>query len=198
MPGVYISYPFCAQKCTYCNFASGVFPRELEPRYVDSLVAEIIAAPVALAARNRVPGRRHAQRLGDRATWIGFCRCHSWAAVEGSHPRSCTRCDHARTRGGVARRRHQPCQPGRAILRAARTGSHRPQAHSGDCGARNCAAALGGHRQYQYRSDRRPSGTDTRVVVGIADRGSSACSRRTCPCTCSKSTKTAAWATRSC
>jgi oxygen-independent coproporphyrinogen III oxidase len=30
MAGVYISYPFCAQKCTYCNFASGVFPRELE------------------------------------------------------------------------------------------------------------------------------------------------------------------------
>src|SRR6202044_3663871 len=42
MTGVYISYPFCAQKCTYCNFASGVFPRDLEPRYVDSLVAEII------------------------------------------------------------------------------------------------------------------------------------------------------------
>src|ERR1700721_192281 len=41
MPGVYISYPFCAQKCTYCNFASGVFPRELEPRYVDSLITEI-------------------------------------------------------------------------------------------------------------------------------------------------------------
>jgi oxygen-independent coproporphyrinogen III oxidase len=41
MPGVYISYPFCAQKCTYCNFASGVFPRELEPRYIDALVSEI-------------------------------------------------------------------------------------------------------------------------------------------------------------
>ena len=41
MPGVYISYPFCAQKCTYCNFASGVFPRELEPKYVDALVSEI-------------------------------------------------------------------------------------------------------------------------------------------------------------
>jgi oxygen-independent coproporphyrinogen III oxidase len=41
MPGVYISYPFCAQKCTYCNFASGVFPRELEPKYVDALAAEI-------------------------------------------------------------------------------------------------------------------------------------------------------------
>jgi len=42
MPGVYISYPFCAQKCTYCNFASGVYPRELEPRYVDALVSEIL------------------------------------------------------------------------------------------------------------------------------------------------------------
>jgi oxygen-independent coproporphyrinogen-3 oxidase len=43
MAGVYISYPFCAQKCTYCNFASGVFPRELEPKYVDALVAEATA-----------------------------------------------------------------------------------------------------------------------------------------------------------
>ena len=41
MPGVYISYPFCAQKCTYCNFASGVFPRELEDRYLDVLLSEL-------------------------------------------------------------------------------------------------------------------------------------------------------------
>jgi len=39
--GVYLSYPFCAQKCTYCNFASGVFPREMEPRYVAVLRREI-------------------------------------------------------------------------------------------------------------------------------------------------------------
>jgi oxygen-independent coproporphyrinogen-3 oxidase len=44
MPGVYVSYPFCSQKCTYCNFASGVFPRELEARYVDALRAELRAA----------------------------------------------------------------------------------------------------------------------------------------------------------
>jgi oxygen-independent coproporphyrinogen-3 oxidase len=30
LAGVYLSYPFCAQKCTFCNFASGVFPRALE------------------------------------------------------------------------------------------------------------------------------------------------------------------------
>jgi oxygen-independent coproporphyrinogen-3 oxidase len=43
MPGVYLSYPFCAQKCTYCNFASGVFPRELESRYVDVMLEELRA-----------------------------------------------------------------------------------------------------------------------------------------------------------
>ena len=41
MAGVYISYPFCAQKCTYCNFASGVLPKELEPRYRAALLREI-------------------------------------------------------------------------------------------------------------------------------------------------------------
>ena len=41
MPGVYISYPFCAQKCTYCNFASDVFPRELEDRYHGVLLSEL-------------------------------------------------------------------------------------------------------------------------------------------------------------
>ena len=39
--GVYISYPFCAQKCTYCNFASGVFPASLESEYQQALHAEI-------------------------------------------------------------------------------------------------------------------------------------------------------------
>jgi oxygen-independent coproporphyrinogen-3 oxidase len=41
MPGVYLSYPFCAQKCTYCNFASGVFPREVESRYREAMLAEL-------------------------------------------------------------------------------------------------------------------------------------------------------------
>jgi oxygen-independent coproporphyrinogen-3 oxidase len=43
VPGVYLSYPFCAQKCTYCNFASGVFPRSLEARYLAALEAEVRA-----------------------------------------------------------------------------------------------------------------------------------------------------------
>ncbi len=42
-PGIYIQIPFCQSKCTYCHFASGVFPRELVVSYVESLVREILA-----------------------------------------------------------------------------------------------------------------------------------------------------------
>ena len=41
MPGIYISWPFCAQKCTYCNFASGVQPQGLEQNYLSALLREI-------------------------------------------------------------------------------------------------------------------------------------------------------------
>lgn len=41
MPGVYISYPFCSQKCTFCNFASGVFPAELRHDYDVALLEEV-------------------------------------------------------------------------------------------------------------------------------------------------------------
>ncbi len=41
MPGVYISYPFCAQKCSFCNFASGVSPVETRTRYERVLLDEI-------------------------------------------------------------------------------------------------------------------------------------------------------------
>jgi oxygen-independent coproporphyrinogen-3 oxidase len=41
LPGIYISWPFCAQKCTYCNFASGVQPKDLEQQYTPALLAEM-------------------------------------------------------------------------------------------------------------------------------------------------------------
>jgi oxygen-independent coproporphyrinogen-3 oxidase len=56
VPGVYVSYPFCAQKCTYCNFASGVFPRALEARYLEALRTEI--------ARQEWPWRPETAYLG--------------------------------------------------------------------------------------------------------------------------------------
>jgi oxygen-independent coproporphyrinogen-3 oxidase len=39
--GAYVSIPFCRAKCSYCNFASGVFGSERMDAYVDRLVDEI-------------------------------------------------------------------------------------------------------------------------------------------------------------
>jgi oxygen-independent coproporphyrinogen-3 oxidase len=39
--GIYISVPFCKAKCTFCNFASGVFGAERMQQYVDRLCEEI-------------------------------------------------------------------------------------------------------------------------------------------------------------
>ncbi len=39
--GLYISVPFCRTKCSFCNFASGVFSRPLVERYVAYLEREL-------------------------------------------------------------------------------------------------------------------------------------------------------------
>jgi oxygen-independent coproporphyrinogen III oxidase len=41
VPGIYISYPFCQQKCTFCNFASDVPIPEVRERYHSALLAEM-------------------------------------------------------------------------------------------------------------------------------------------------------------
>lgn len=41
MPGVYISYPFCTQKCTFCNFASGIGTAENKTDYEAALLDEV-------------------------------------------------------------------------------------------------------------------------------------------------------------
>lgn len=43
MAGVYISYPFCNQKCTFCNFASDVAIGDQKARYLTALLDEIRA-----------------------------------------------------------------------------------------------------------------------------------------------------------
>jgi oxygen-independent coproporphyrinogen-3 oxidase len=39
--GLYLSIPFCRSKCTYCNFASGVYPASDHARYVDRLTEDL-------------------------------------------------------------------------------------------------------------------------------------------------------------
>jgi oxygen-independent coproporphyrinogen III oxidase len=42
--GIYVSIPYCRSKCTYCNFASGVYPASQHARYVERLVEDLRAA----------------------------------------------------------------------------------------------------------------------------------------------------------
>ena len=43
MLGIYLSVPFCRSKCTYCNFASNVFPAHYYDRYVERLDEDLAA-----------------------------------------------------------------------------------------------------------------------------------------------------------
>src|SRR3979490_2216853 len=70
MPGVYISYPFCAQKCSFCNFASGVFPRELEIEYIKALKGELAGhewdwTPDTVYLGGGAPSQMEPGQLGD-------------------------------------------------------------------------------------------------------------------------------------
>jgi len=50
--GIYISVPFCKAKCTFCNFASGVFGGERMQQYVERLCGEIRGARFAAQGLN--------------------------------------------------------------------------------------------------------------------------------------------------
>jgi len=39
--GIYIHIPFCRSRCSYCDFATGIYDRPLAERYVDALVKEL-------------------------------------------------------------------------------------------------------------------------------------------------------------
>jgi len=58
MLGIYVSVPFCRSKCTYCNFASGVYPASEHARYIHRVVAELRAAPAWAATLGAALPRR--------------------------------------------------------------------------------------------------------------------------------------------
>jgi oxygen-independent coproporphyrinogen-3 oxidase len=47
--GVYVQVPFCQTKCTYCNFHTGVFSKDLYEPYVRAVCREIAEHPRAFA-----------------------------------------------------------------------------------------------------------------------------------------------------
>src|SRR5271167_1614351 len=43
--GLYVQVPFCQTKCTYCNFHTGVFSKDLYEPYVRAVCREITDYP---------------------------------------------------------------------------------------------------------------------------------------------------------
>ena len=52
--GIYISVPFCRSKCSYCNFASGVFAREMVAGYVGRVCQDVQRALQTASAMGAV------------------------------------------------------------------------------------------------------------------------------------------------
>jgi len=53
--GVYVQVPFCQTKCTYCNFHTGVFSKELYAPYVSAVSREVVEFP-RLLQENKIAG----------------------------------------------------------------------------------------------------------------------------------------------
>ena len=60
--GLYVSIPFCKAKCSFCNFASGVFAAERMQAYVDRVCTEIAGAQ-AYAEHIGAPLPAHADSI---------------------------------------------------------------------------------------------------------------------------------------
>ena len=78
--GIYVSIPFCRSKCTYCNFASGVYPAADHARYVERVIEDLAGAGAWAAGLGaELPRRVDTVYLGGerRACWRRSC----WQAV---------------------------------------------------------------------------------------------------------------------
>ena len=56
--GLYISIPFCRSKCSYCNFASGVYPVSALPGYINRLCEDLQGARMRAEEQQAVLPRR--------------------------------------------------------------------------------------------------------------------------------------------
>jgi oxygen-independent coproporphyrinogen-3 oxidase len=49
--GIYIHIPFCRSRCSYCDFATGLYEAPLASRYISALISEINRADVPASSR---------------------------------------------------------------------------------------------------------------------------------------------------
>ena len=210
--GIYIQVPFCQTKCTYCNFHTGPAARGLYAPYANAVVREISdheslyrCGGLAATSRRCPPRRswtRSTSAAGRRACSIRRIWQRIVDAVRGSFahklsevtleadPETIT----AEKAAGVASGGHRSHQPGRAVVSRCRAGRRRT--HASPCGyfQRVRVPARGGICKHQHGFDRRAAAPDGGELAGFAERAVAASVRSTCPSTCWKWTRAAAWA----
>ena len=188
--GIYISWPFCAQKCTYCNFASGVFPRELESRYLNALLKEISAHRFTWAPETLYIGGGTPSGMGTEA--IANLRdafpATPWreATLE-SAPGTLT-ADRIKAWQLAGINRVSLGVQSFVKSELSRTGrKHDAQIVA----AGYCHVARSRHSQHQHRSDRRPSWPDRNHLARVSRRRPGSRTSHTSPYTCWRSMRTA-------
>ena len=167
MTGVYISFPFCEQKCTYCNFASGVFPANLAPPYIEALIAEIQGGefpsqPDTLYLGGGTPSLLDVSQLGRILEALPVSQWRE-ATIEASPGTVTVEKAAGWRRLGINRvslgvQSFVP-QEARAAGR-----KHTPQ----DVAPRDRPVAARGHHEGQHRPDRRPGLSDGAKLAGLS------------------------------
>ncbi len=180
--GIYISVPFCRTKCSFCNFASGVFSRALFDRYVQQVCAEIEAAErIAQELGGDLERRVDSIYLGGGTPSVLapdqlerlFRAVRDNFDVEPcsrDHGRVRTRHHQRRDSGSAAPLRCQSREPGRAIVRGPGMFFRRPASYSHHHAGGHRAPAGQRHRQHQPRPDRRLASPDRRELAVFAWR----------------------------
>src|SRR6185437_4874237 len=128
MSGVYVSYPFCAQKCTYCNFASGVFPRDLELRYIEALLQELRSTEWPWTADTVYLGGGTPSQMNP-ADLDQVFGPNSGISLARGYSGGRARLFIAGNGGLVEALGNKSCQSRSSIFRAARTCPHRPETY---------------------------------------------------------------------
>ncbi len=126
--GIYISIPFCRSKCTYCNFASGVYPAGDHERYVERLIEDLAGARAWAAKLGaELPRRVDTVYLGGGTPTLlaPELLARLFAAMRAEFDRRCGRGNHhgvragangGRDAGGDGGRGREPREPGRAVV----------------------------------------------------------------------------------
>ena len=126
--GVYVQVPFCASKCSFCNFSSGVERSTVFDQYTRMLQRELEGWPDSFAARGISPeilalpvdsiymGGGTPALLGEERWSWSFAACTIICAGAGNrvHPGNHSRVGRPDSAGRLARHGGEPAEHRRA------------------------------------------------------------------------------------